>query len=58
MKSLFIIGNGFDISHGLNTRYSDFMKYLTQYETPPQEIIPGWIYRDSMSKDDQERHAL
>lgn len=58
MKSLFIIGNGFDIAHGLNTRYSDFMKYLTQYETPPQEVCPKWIYIDSMSQNDQERHAL
>lgn len=58
MKSLFIIGNGFDIAHGLNTRYSDFMKYLLQYETPPREIYPGWIYIDDMSRDDQERHTL
>lgn len=58
MKSLFIIGNGFDIAHGLNTRYSDFMRYLLQYETPPQEIYPGWFYTGDMSQDDQERHAL
>ena len=58
MKSLFIIGNGFDIAHGLNTRYSDFMRYLLQYETPPQEIFPGWIYTGNMSQNDQERHAL
>ena len=25
MKKLFIIGNGFDLAHNLNTRYSDFM---------------------------------
>lgn len=25
---LFIIGNGFDLSHGYNTRYTDFKKYL------------------------------
>lgn len=58
MKSLFIIGNGFDIAHGLNTRYSDFMNYLIQYETPPQEFLPGWIFADSMSQDDKKRHAL
>ena len=28
MKKLFIIGNGFDIAHGLPTKYSDFQNYL------------------------------
>lgn len=28
MKTLYIIGNGFDISHGLNSRYSDFGSYV------------------------------
>lgn len=28
MRRLFIIGNGFDIAHKLNTRYSDFQEYL------------------------------
>ena len=27
-SSLFIIGNGFDISHSLKTKYNDFKKYL------------------------------
>jgi hypothetical protein len=32
-QTLFILGNGFDISHGLPTRYSDFKKFLkTKYE--------------------------
>ena len=26
MKNLFIIGNGFDIHHGINSRYSDYHK--------------------------------
>lgn len=30
MKRLFIIGNGFDISHKLPTRYSDFQNYLME----------------------------
>lgn len=33
MKSLFVIGNGFDLSHGLKTRYKDFYAYL-QNEYP------------------------
>jgi len=28
MRNLFIIGNGFDLDHGLPTAYSDFRKYL------------------------------
>ena len=28
MKRLWILGNGFDLSHGLNTSYEDFRKYL------------------------------
>ena len=28
MRSLFILGNGFDLAHGMPTRYSDFRKYL------------------------------
>ncbi|MBQ7995508.1 MAG: hypothetical protein IJ247_04770 [Bacilli bacterium] len=27
---IFIIGNGFDLSHGLETRYKDFKKYIEQ----------------------------
>lgn len=29
-KTLFVIGNGFDIAHGLPTKYSDFRDYLMQ----------------------------
>lgn len=32
LAGLIVIGNGFDLAHGLNTKYSDFMKYLTSYE--------------------------
>ena len=28
MRSLFIIGNGFDIAHGIKTQYSQFRKYV------------------------------
>lgn len=28
MKKLFVIGNGFDLAHGLHTRYEDFHAYL------------------------------
>lgn len=41
MSSLFIIGNGFDISHNLPTSYEDFKKYLvTNYpKANYQELI-------------------
>lgn len=47
MKKLFIIGNGFDIAHGLPTRYSDFQDYLMEnypeasdeYLSVPESII-------------------
>lgn len=30
MKALYLIGNGFDLQHGVHTSYSDFRKYLEQ----------------------------
>ena len=26
--NILVIGNGFDLAHGLNTRYDDFMAYI------------------------------
>lgn len=31
INTLFVIGNGFDIYHGYNSRYSDFQKFLVGY---------------------------
>ncbi len=31
MSKFYIIGNGFDISHGLQSRYSDFLQYVCEY---------------------------
>lgn len=28
MSSLFIFGNGFDIAHGISTKYSDFRSFI------------------------------
>lgn len=37
MSKLFIIGNGFDLAHGLPTSYNHFRDYLFRtYEVPPQ----------------------
>lgn len=32
MKKLFIIGNGFDIHHGIKSRYSDYREWLKEYD--------------------------
>lgn len=42
MKRLFIIGNGFDISHNLKTRYSDFQKYLLE-KYPKASTKDAWV---------------
>lgn len=34
MKHLYIIGNGFDIHHKINSRYSDFKNWLSTTESP------------------------
>ena len=33
MKTLYIIGNGFDLYHGLDTSYHSFAKYLSNKDT-------------------------
>lgn len=30
MKILYIIGNGFDICHGINSKYSDYHEWLVK----------------------------
>jgi hypothetical protein len=46
MNNLFIIGNGFDISHGLKTKYENFKHYLLEkYEISPSDI-KEWEYID------------
>ena len=46
MRSLFIIGNGFDIAHGLKTSYQDFREYLiNEYpESNEDEFIMPEVY--------------
>lgn len=29
--NLLVIGNGFDLAHGFQTRYTDFLKYCKEY---------------------------
>ncbi|HHQ1151277.1 TPA: bacteriophage abortive infection AbiH family protein [Listeria innocua] len=59
MSNLFIIGNGFDISHGIPSSYNDFREYLitTYPEANHDELIvpePHLAYNDSYFFDENE----
>ena len=38
MSTLFIIGNGFDIAHGIPSRYSDFRQFILEKYPRLREI--------------------
>ncbi len=44
---LFIIGNGFDIHHGINSRYTDFAKWLKpvdgEVHKAVEDFLPTWV---------------
>lgn len=44
--NLFIIGNGFDLAHGLKTGYTDFKEYLEEHNKPLFNTI-NTLYRNS-----------
>lgn len=46
MKKLFIVGNGFDIHHGIQSKYSDFKKYLKNNNQEIVETIDGYFDND------------
>lgn len=58
LSRLVIIGNGFDLAHGLHTKYSDFMEYLCSYEKEPETIYGRFVRLDSISPRDQEKHRF
>jgi hypothetical protein len=39
MKNLYIIGNGFDIYHGLDTKYQSFAKYISQTDSEVYKLV-------------------
>ncbi|QTK81969.1 Hypothetical protein AT6N2_L1158 [Agrobacterium tumefaciens] len=47
MTELFIIGNGFDIHHGIRSRYTDFAKWLESVDrevhSAIEEFLPTWV---------------
>lgn len=46
---LFVIGNGFDVSHGIPCRYSDFYNYLNKNRDDILEIMEKFYYVDNDS---------
>ena len=58
LSRLVVIGNGFDLAHGLHTKYSDFMEYLCSYEKEPEIIYGRFIRLDSVSVQDQKKHRF
>ncbi|MGO7324203.1 bacteriophage abortive infection AbiH family protein [Rhizobium ruizarguesonis] len=47
MTTLFIIGNGFDLHHGIDSRYADFGKYLhtadRDIHDAVEDFLPTWV---------------
>ena len=49
--NLIIIGNGFDLAHNLNTRYSDFMEYLWKNDKEFYDRLTKYIYDEDLWND-------
>ncbi len=45
-KALYIIGNGFDLHHGVESRYADFGKYLKRNDPDTYEAVDKYFYID------------
>ena len=48
MKTLYIIGNGFDIHHKLDTRYQSFANYLAENNSVALPWTDPWSRRQLM----------
>lgn len=51
MKNLYIIGNGFDLYHGLDTKYQTFAKYLAEKDSEVYELLLTYYYLPDISED-------
>ncbi len=58
MNRLIVIGNGFDIAHGLPTKYSDFMEYLLTLAQKPQFLVGNYALLDSIAPQDQAKRRF
>jgi len=43
MKTLYILGNGFDIYHGLKTRYADFHHYVSEHCNDVENTLENYF---------------
>ncbi|WP_419618824.1 bacteriophage abortive infection AbiH family protein [Thiolapillus sp.] len=43
LESLYIIGNGFDIYHGISSRYSNFKEYLSDSDSALHDLVEKFI---------------
>ena len=50
MNRLVIIGNGFDIAHGLKTSYMDFINWYWSYKVKDLHGINGKLSEDPLCK--------
>lgn len=58
MKTLLIIGNGFDLSHGLHTSYEDFHLWLENHGYSNFAKRLATLYPDIMNKSNKEWHDI
>jgi len=54
---LYIIGNGFDIYHGINSRYSNFKDYVEDNDNDLYEMLEEYFDTDSLWSDFEETLA-
>lgn len=60
MNNLYIIGNGFDLYHGLDTKYQSFAKYLAKKDNDVYELFISYYGLPDISEDpitDEENAA-
>ncbi|MCD8356104.1 MAG: bacteriophage abortive infection AbiH family protein [Clostridia bacterium] len=57
MGSLFIIGNGFDIAHGIFTKYSDFRSFVIDLYPEALEFRDEVVYLEDFENIDQNEFA-
>lgn len=51
MRNLIVIGNGFDLAHGLQTKYSDFRDYIWNNDREFYERLTKYIFEDDLWND-------
>lgn len=51
MRNLIILGNGFDLAHGLQTKYSDFRDYIWNNNREFYEQLTKYIFEDDLWND-------